>query len=131
MPQTVMIIGAARGIGYAATEAFLARGARIAFCSPHSRRVADAETRLHARLRAGDARSLRHDRCSSQQRGGRAWSGDFVDQDLSAIDAQIDVNLKGMMYATQALPPTMLSFGRGVRVYAVCPGGVAADMLRE
>lgn len=40
---------------------------------------------------------------------GVAWSGDFAEQDLTAID----VNLKGVLYATYAVLPTMLSFGRG------------------
>ena len=47
---------------------------------------------------------------------GKLWAGPFVKQDIGSIDELIDVNVKGVVYATHAVLPIMKQQGRGVIV---------------
>jgi len=45
---------------------------------------------------------------------GRASVGRFAEEEPASIDAVIDVNVKGVLYATRVVLPHMLQQGRGV-----------------
>lgn len=131
--KTVVITGAARGIGFATAQAFLSAGARVAICSrdPGSLQRAEAKLRPLGELFAlpADVRD-----CAAVQRfvqqalarfhaidvlvnnAGVVWSGDFATGDAAGMDEVIDVNVKGVMYVTREVLPGMLARGRGVIV---------------
>jgi 3-oxoacyl-[acyl-carrier protein] reductase len=189
-PPTVLITGASRGIGYATAAAFLARGARVAFCARDAARLAHSRVTLAAlgevlavsadvrdpsaverfvaaaRAHFGDIDVLVNN-------AGVLWTGAFADENYASMAEVLDVNIKGVLHATRALLPHMLARGRGtiinvasgaglngfanlavycaskfavvgfsesldlevsargLRVYAICPGGVQTDMLRQ
>ena len=129
--KCIMITGGSRGIGFAAAQAFLEQGARVAFCARDAERLRAAEGRLHpagemmamaadVRDRARIERFVRkaHDRFGRidilVNNAGMVWTGNFVEQDPESIDAVIDVNIKGVLYATRAVLPLMIENGEGV-----------------
>ena len=188
--RVVLITGASRGIGLATARLFLGEGAKLALCARDPKRLATTAEQLGglgelwirpADLRDPDAArafvdgALRHyGRVDVLiNNAARAWGGEFAHQPQASIDEIIDVNVKGLMYVTQAVLPAMqrqrqglivniasgagkTGFGglsvysaskfavvgftealaqeveqHGIRVYAVCPGAVATDMLEE
>ncbi|HJW26186.1 MAG TPA: SDR family oxidoreductase [Rhodocyclaceae bacterium] len=128
--QTVLITGGSRGIGYAAAEAFLRQGARVAICAQDEERLAEALEKLGE---IGEVAGWPTDVAqrpmvedlvkSTLERFGRIdvlvnnaarlVVANFVEHDWATIDRVIDVNVKGVLYATRAVLPTMLARGSG------------------
>lgn len=138
--KVALITGGSRGIGYATARAFLDAGARVALTARDPARLMAAATELRAQgevmASAGDVRRpaevhsvvtavLAHYRAIDVlvNNAGVAWTGAFVEQDLGSVDAAIDVNLKGVLYMTQAVLPHMLRQGRGVIINVASGAG--------
>jgi 3-oxoacyl-[acyl-carrier protein] reductase len=128
--RTVLITGGSRGIGYATAAAFLAHGARVAISARDGTRLAAAAQALGAPFaQAADVRDWRAVEALVRavearlgpvevlvNNAGVVWVGEFAAQEPAAIDALLDVNVKGVLYATRALLPGMLARGRGTIV---------------
>lgn len=128
--QVVLITGGSRGIGYAAAEAFLRQGARVAICAQNEARLAKA---LESLAPFGEVAGWPADvadwgtvealvRRTLERFGqidvlvnnaARLAMGNFAEQDKAAIDNLIDVNLKGTLYLTRTVLPHMLAKGSG------------------
>ncbi len=140
--KTVVITGGSRGIGYATAQAFLAQGARVAICALDAARLAAAEQALSERgevfaLRAdvADYGALEAFFAQVQSRfgpvevlvnnAGVVWAGAFATQPREALDAVVDVNVRGVLYATRLALPVMLARRRGVIVNVASGAGLA------
>jgi 3-oxoacyl-[acyl-carrier protein] reductase len=138
--RVVLVTGAARGIGLATAQAFLRAGARLALCARDAQRLKAAENELialgpvwtqpadvrdpaavHAFVDAALAHYGRIDVLVNN--AGRAWSGAFALQPPASVDEIIDVNLKGLLYVTQAVLPAMLKQRQGVIVNVASGAG--------
>lgn len=137
----VIVTGASRGIGLATVEAFLGEGARLALCARDPRRLGAVAERLsqvgEVFAQAFDIRDgARVERfvndCAARWGGidvlvnnaGVLWTGPFVEQDYASLEAVIDSNVKGVMYAARAVLPHMLSQGGGVIVNIASGAGL-------
>ncbi len=129
MDRTVFITGASSGIGRATAELLAGRGFRIIACGRREDRLqAFSEKwgdRVHtlcfdvrdkeAVFRAvaglpGDFREVD----VLINNAGNAHGMDPIDQgSLEDWDAMIDINVKGLLYVTKALLPSLLKDGRG------------------
>ncbi len=139
--HVVLITGGSRGIGFATADAFLRRGARVGICGRNPERLEEAEQLL---LRHGETEAMVaevQDPLQAREfaermlawfgrvdvlvnNAGVLWTGDFVDQPTDSMDAIIDVNVKGLMYMTQAVLPAMLQQGSGVIINLSSYAGV-------
>lgn len=131
--QVVLITGGSRGIGYAAAEAFLRQGAKVAICAQDGGRLAKALEDLGQLVPLGEVAGWSADVADHQavaelvrhtlerfgridvlvNNAARLAVANFAEQDLAVIDQIIDVNLKGTLYATRAVLPHMLAQGSG------------------
>lgn len=120
--KTALITGGTTGIGFATAKLFLQEGARVAITGQDAKRVAEAGRQLGAGVIA-----LRADVTSAREMGevakrlkaefgkldvvfanaGIAKPMAIADVDDSNIDAQIDVNFKGVIYTIQAALPLL------------------------
>lgn len=140
--KTAIVTGGSRGIGFAAVRAFLEHGARVAFCARDTARLAAAERELGAtgELLAARADVADYDELAAfvqstlARFGGidvlvnnaaRAWSGAFASEPRATVDELIDVNVKGVLYATRLVLPHMLARGHGVIVNVASGAGLA------
>lgn len=140
--KTVVVTGGSRGIGYATARAFLAQGARVAICALDAQRLAAAERTLRAvggelfaqRADVADYGALEAFFAQVQSRfgsveilvnnAGRAWAGRFADEPRETLDAVVDTNVKGVLYATRLILPAMLARRRGVIVNVASGAGL-------
>lgn len=139
--RVALITGGARGIGFATAKAFLQSGFKVALVSQHVQKLAKARAELEPMgildARAFDVRSAARMAAFVEQirerfgridilvnNAGRAWSGRFVDQPLTSIEAIVDVNLKGLLYASHAVLPVMLAQQSGVIVNVASGAGL-------
>lgn len=126
--QVVLVTGGSRGIGYATAAAFLDQGARVAICALDEPRLANALAELG---KLGEVAGWPADvsdfdavqelvRRTLERFGridilvnnaGRLALAHFAEQEKSAIDAVIDVNVKGTFYVTRAVLPHLLASG--------------------
>lgn len=140
--QIVLITGGSRGIGLATAQAFLDKGARVAICAVNPDRLSKAEQQLRQQ---GEVEAIPTDLRDfnqvqqfinrAQERFGRidilvnnagyAWSGDFVEQSIESIDKTIDVNIKGVLYATHAVLPIMIEQQRGTLINVSSGAGLS------
>ncbi len=131
--KSVIVTGGSRGIGFATAQAFLDAGARVAICAldPGRLRNAEAHLRAGARLLArvadvsdpaqiqafvGQATTAFGPVHVLVNNAGVAHVGPFVEEPLESISDVVDVNLKGLMYMTRAVLPSMLARRGGVIV---------------
>jgi 3-oxoacyl-[acyl-carrier protein] reductase len=140
--KSVVISGGSRGIGFSTAQAFLGAGALVAICARDAARLRDAEARLSAgeRLlaRVGDVT----DRAQVQafvdeaaaafgpvdvlvNNAGVLHVGPFAEEPVESISTVIDVNLKGVMYMTRAVLPSMIARGKGVIVNVSSGAGLS------
>lgn len=140
--QVVLITGASRGIGLATAEAFARRGATLALCSRDADRLAAAAAGhcdrtgvLHAAIDVRDAGQVRDFVRGVEARFGRIdvlvnnagvlVHGDFAAEDYAAMDAEIDVNVKGVLFMTRAVLPGMCAREAGVVVNVASGAGLS------
>lgn len=128
--QVALVTGGSRGIGYAAVAAFLGQGARVATCALDEERLDGA---LESLAKLGEVAGWRADVADyaamqelvrlTRERFGRIdvlvnnaaclSVSNFAEQERSAMDRVVDVNVKGSLYATHAVLPHMLAQGSG------------------
>jgi 3-oxoacyl-[acyl-carrier protein] reductase len=129
--RVAIVTGGTRGIGLATARAFLSKGARVGICGVDPERLCEARARLES---LGEVEAVEADvRAISQiqafverviarfgavdvlvNNAGRASVGRFAEEDPAGIGAVVDVNVKGVLYATRVVLPYMLKEGRGV-----------------
>lgn len=120
---SVAITGAARGIGYATAQAFVAAGARVFIgdldadlAKTAAEELGCAGTGLDVRSRESVAAFLDGVEPPLQvlvNNAGIMPAGRFVDEADSVTDAIVDVNLRGVLAATKLVLPGMLARGSG------------------
>lgn len=129
--KVAMITGGSRGIGYAAARAFLEVGGKVSICAVDEGRLKTAEkglarlgevlavpadVRIFDRVAAFADQTLRRFGAIDilVNNAGALTVGDFAGLALGAIDEVIDINVKGVLYATRAVLPHMLARNSGV-----------------
>jgi len=137
--RTVLVTGAARGIGRATAARFGAEGARVAVNYPPGEADHAAQTAELIHAAGGTALTVEADvgdpvavqRMAAEVTA--AWGpldvlvnnagicpfADFFDIDLDLWNRVHDVNLRGVFLVTQAFTRRMVEAGRGGRVVAV------------
>jgi len=140
--KTAIVTGGSRGIGFATARAFLEEGARVAICARNPSRLKEAVARLGAgrRLlgRAADVSDPAQVRAFVEEatsvlgplhvlvnNAGIAYVGPFVNEPAESISAVVDVNLKGVLYMTRAVLPSMIARGEGVIINVSSGAGLA------
>lgn len=129
--QVVAITGGSRGIGFETAKAFLAKKATVSFCSGNKENVEKARRQL---AKIGPVLAVVSDVSLFKSvsnfvketidrlgkidillnNAGVAWEGEFADQDEESINQIIDTNIKGVMYTTKAVLPSMIKNKNGV-----------------
>ncbi|MGH8524790.1 MAG: SDR family oxidoreductase [Gammaproteobacteria bacterium] len=129
--QVVIVTGGSRGIGLATARAFLEQGARVGICGFDPERLLEAHKALEGlgevETVVADVRFIGQiqafvdrviDRFETADvlvnNAGRASVGRFAEEEPGSIDSVVDVNVKGVLYATRVVLPHMLRQGRGV-----------------
>ncbi|MFA9461330.1 SDR family oxidoreductase [Thiohalorhabdus sp. Cl-TMA] len=127
--RTILITGGSRGIGYHTAARALEAGARVLIGAKHPESLEQARAELHghgelaakavdvsdyasmgAFIEEGLNRFERVDALVND--AGVAWSGSFAEMPREAIDAAVDVNVRGVLYGCRlALPHLMESGG--------------------
>lgn len=140
--QVVLITGGARGIGFATAQAFLDKGARVVLCALNPSGLSKAAQQLRQR---GEVEAISADLRDFYQaqrfvdhaherfgridilvnNAGYAWSGDFVEQEIDSIDRTIDVNIKGVLYASRAVLPLMIEQKSGTIINVSSGAGLS------
>jgi 3-oxoacyl-[acyl-carrier protein] reductase len=140
--RVAIITGGSRGIGLATARAFLGQGARVGICGVNPERLRKARAELES---LGEVEAVGADvRVISQvqafverviarfgavevlvNNAGRASVGRFAEEDFASLDAVVDVNVKGVLYATRVVLPYMLKQGRGVVINVSSGAGLA------
>jgi len=120
--KTALITGGTTGIGRATAELFIQEGARVAITGQNAERVAEAAAALgHGTLGLRADASVAADMVEVARRlqaefggldivfanAGIAHPRPLADVDEAHIDAQFDVNVKGVIYTVQKLLPVL------------------------
>ena len=120
--KTALITGGTTGIGFATAKLFLEEGARVAIIGQDPERVAIAANTLgHGTIALCANVSSSSDMAAAATRlksdfgsidvlfanAGIAKPMPFSDVDDANIDAQIDVNFKGVIYSIQSMLPLL------------------------
>lgn len=129
MNKTVFITGATSGIGKATALLLAGKGWRVIACGRRQERLDELKRQWGSQLhtlcfdvRDRDAVSRAVDSLPEPFRevdvlinnAGNAHGLDPIDQgSLDDWDAMIDINVKGLLYVTRALLPSLLKDGRG------------------
>lgn len=141
LDKTVLITGASRGIGLATALAFRAAGARVAICARDPGRLAQAAEQLGdaeavlaqaADVRVPEQMAKLVDAATGRfghidvlvNNAGILRVGPFSHSSFQDIDTVIDVNLKGVLYATRLVLPLMLVRGVGVIINVASGAGL-------
>lgn len=131
----VVITGASRGIGKATARAFLERGARVVLASKDKDRLEKTRKEFDTKFPnqcvavQADVRNWgevqRLLKRANEQFGridvlvnnaGVAYAGEFEHATQAEIDEIIDVNVKGVIYGTHAVLPSMRAQRSGIIV---------------
>ena len=129
MEKTVFITGASSGIGHATTQLLAGKGYRIVACGRREERLAalreqwgDTLHTLCFDVRDREAVFRAVESLPPEFReveilinnAGNAHGLDSIEKgSLDDWDAMIDINVKGLLYVTKALLPSLLKDGRG------------------
>jgi NADP-dependent 3-hydroxy acid dehydrogenase YdfG len=129
MEHTVFITGASSGIGRATTLLLAEKGCRIVACGRREARLAALKQQWGEQIHTlcfdvRDRKAVREAVDSLPpgfrevdvliNNAGNAHGLDPFDQaSLDDWDAMIDINVKGLLYVTKALLPSLLKDGRG------------------
>ncbi len=129
MDKTVFITGATSGIGRATALLLAGKGCRIIACGRREERLAELREQLGDRVctLAFDVRDRDEVRAAIASlrppfdrvdvlinNAGNAHGLDPIQAgDSDDWDAMIDINVKGLLYVTKALLPTLLESGQG------------------
>ena len=129
MDKTVFITGASSGIGRAATELLAGKGYRIVACGRREERLAALKDKWGEKLHTlcfdvrdrdavfGAVESLPPEYREVDiliNNAGNAHGLDPIEKgSLDDWDAMIDINVKGLLYVTKALLPSLLKDGGG------------------
>ena len=123
--KNIMITGASSGIGWAVAEALAARGARLILCGRRENRLKKLQAQLDAPSHllvfdVGDKRAV-FEKIESLTKpfekidilinnaGNAHGLNPGHKANLEDWDAMIDSNVKGLMYVTKAVLPSMIS----------------------
>jgi len=122
---SVIVTGAASGIGFSTTQLLLGEGYRVVGCDLTRGRLAeiDSPDLQFDALDVRDAAAL-HASVAAEEARGQAIVGlvacagiitrtPYLELDEEAFDAHLDINLKGPLLACQAVLPAMRRQGRG------------------
>ncbi len=120
---SVVITGAARGIGYATARAFIAEGARVFIGDLDgelAKTAADELGCIGAQVDVRSRESLAEFLAGVEppigvlvNNAGIMPAGPFADESDAVTDAIVDVNLNGVLRATKLVLPGMVQRGRG------------------
>ena len=134
MAKTVVITGSSRGFGYAMLELFAKAGCNVVVCATNEKKITEAEDRMKSLNPAGIVLSCRCDVTDRQDLNRMTekivrktgsidiwinnagvnqtdkWVWDMPSEDVSKL---IDINLKGDIFATQAVMQVMKKQNRG------------------
>jgi NAD(P)-dependent dehydrogenase (short-subunit alcohol dehydrogenase family) len=144
-----IVTGAARGIGRAYAEGYAAEGARVVIADIAADGAADVATAICSA--GGDAIGVGVDMASvdsvrAMVAAAAAWGGTvdillnnagigiakpLLETTEKDWDRQLDVNLKGMFFAIQAVLPHMLSKGRGKIINIASTSGFVSSTTPE
>jgi NAD(P)-dependent dehydrogenase (short-subunit alcohol dehydrogenase family) len=144
-----VVTGAARGIGRAYAEGYAGEGARVVLADIDAAAAADAATAIVDR--GGDATGLGVDMADvgsvrTMVAAAAEWGGSvdillnnagigiakpLLETTEEDWDRQIDVNLKGMFFAIQAVLPHMLKTGRGKIINIASTSGFVSSTTPE
>jgi 3-oxoacyl-[acyl-carrier protein] reductase len=140
--KTAVVTGGSRGIGFATAQAFINAGAHVAVCARNPKRLREAAAQLSTMGRvlsevadvrepAQVMRFVDH----VQETFGRidvlvnnagiVSVGPFVDEPYESISSVIDVNLKGTMYMTRAVLPSMIGREAGIIINVSSGAGLS------
>ncbi len=130
-PKTALITGATSGIGKATAQLFAAQGVHLILCGRRVDRLHDLSQELSPQTKV---HTLRFDVRNQDDvftaigqlpeafqqidilinNAGNAHGLDTIQEgSLSDWDAMMDINVKGLLYVTKAVLPTMLKRGSG------------------
>ena len=122
---SVIVTGAASGIGFSTTQLLLGEGYRVVGCDLTRGRLAeiDSPDLQFDALDVRDAAAL-HASVAAEEARGQAIVGlvacagiitrtPYLELDEETFDLHLDVNLKGPLFACQAVLPAMRREGRG------------------
>jgi 3-oxoacyl-[acyl-carrier protein] reductase len=146
--RSIVVTGGSRGIGLATARAFLKGGARVAICAMDQERLQQARRDLAGLGQVYAAAADVRDPIQVEAFVGRAgeelgpvdvlvnnaglvWAGSFTEQPYESMGDVIDVNLKGLMYMTRAVLPSMIERASGVIVNVSSGAGLSgfADIV--
>ncbi|WP_111858628.1 SDR family oxidoreductase [Acinetobacter sp. CFCC 10889] len=124
--KVIAITGAARGIGLATAEALIAQGAKVCIgdvdlelAEKEAQRIGAKAFKVDVRDRASFAQFIQN----TIQHYGSLYAlvnnagimpmGAFLDEDPDLVDAQIDINFRGVIMGMQLALPELLKHGEG------------------
>ena len=141
--KVALVTGSSRGLGRAIALKLAKAGSKLAVCARDDRALKDLvdviETAggeaIYGAFSISDYKQLEQFVTQIQSRFGRldilvnnaglGWYKPFVEYSIEEIDQTIDVNLRGLIYATKAVLPIMLAQKHGQVI------NIASDLGRR
>lgn len=131
LQRIAVITGATSGIGLATAQAFAAQGINLILCGRRADRLQSIETELSALVKVHTLCFDVRDRAAVAQAfeslpevwqnidilinnaGNAHGLSPIQDGDLDDWDAMLDINVRGLLYVSKAIIPTMVSHQSG------------------